>query len=330
MNNSFSGPERLQELLSSRSTSAIVLESSISLLIFFVAVPGNVLVLLVVYKTPRLRNAAGILITSLAISDLALILLEFPLTYSSIIAGRWLAGFYLCQITGYAVPFLCSASLQTMALMALDRHFRIAHPIKHRTIFSVKRTKLMLVIVWLIATTVQLPYVVNDGVYTFHPGKVICFLEFTFSAKVGIIYLILPSLVVQHFYMKVFLALRANKKRVQTLQGQSIDGLRMTTQEIKLTRTLLVTVLAFAICWTPVMITDLVDMSLGGWALPRGVYMMYTICGLASSCINPLVYGIMNKVFRREYVRLLGIHRINNPSNSIASVEPVVIMSCAV
>lgn len=330
MNKSFSGPERLQELLSSRSASAIVLESSIGLIIFLVAVPGNVLVLLVVYKTPRLRNAAGILITSLAISDLALVLLEFPLTYSSIIAGRWLAGFYLCQISGYVVPFLCSASLQTMALMALDRHFRIAHPIKHRAIFSVKRTKLMVVIVWLIATTVQLPYVANGGVYTFHPGKVICFLEFTFSAKVGIIYLILPSLIVQHYYIKVFLALRANKKRVQSLQGQSIDALRMTTQEIKLTRTLLVTVLAYAICWTPVMITDLVDMSLGGWALPRGVYMMYSICGLASSCINPLVYGIMNKVFRREYVRLLGIHRINNPSNSVASVEPVVIKSCAV
>lgn len=330
MNKSLSGLERLQQLLSSRSTSTIVLESSIGLLIFLVAVPGNMLVLLVVYRTPRLRNAAGILITSLAISDLALMLLVFPLSCSSIIAGRWLAGFYLCQISGYAVPFLCSASLQTMALMALDRHFRIGHPMKHRTIFTVKRTKLMAVIVWLIATTVQLPYVANGGVYTFHPGKTICFVDFTFLANLGFVYLVLPSVVVQHFYMKVFSALRANKKRVQALHGQSVDALRMTTQEIKLTRTLLVTVLAYAICWTPVMITDLVDMTRGGWTLPHGVYMMYSFCGLASACINPLVYGIMNKAFRREYFRLLGLHRITNPSNSIASVEPVVIMSCAV
>lgn len=319
MNQSSSGPERLAHLLKSRSTSIIVLESSIALLIFLVAVPGNVLVLLVVYKTPRLRNAAGILITSLAISDIVLLLFEFP-TFSAMITGRWLGGFYLCQITGYAVPFLCSASVQTMALMALDRHFRIAHPVRHRTIFSVKRTKLMALLVWLTASTVQLPYVANGGVYTFHPGKGICFVEFTLLANVGIIYLVLPSIVVQHFYMKVFLALRANRKRVQTLQGSTSEHLRMTTQEVKLTRTLLVTVLAYAICWTPVMITDLVDMALGGWALPRGVYLLYSTCGLASSCINPLVYGIMNKVFRKEYIRLLGLRNTKNCSHFIASV----------
>ena len=285
------------------------------------AVPGNALVLLVVYKTPRLRNAAGILITSLAISDLSLMLLVFPLTFSAMITGRWLGGFYLCQISGYTVPFLCSASLQTMALMALDRHFRIAHPIKHRTIFSVKRTKLMAVFVWLVASTVQLPYVANGGVYAFHPGKVICFVEFSFLAKLGIVHLVLPSLVVQHFYMKVFLALRANKKRVKTLQGQSSDAFRMTAQEVKLTRSLLVTVLAYAICWTPVMVIDFVEMAHGGWALSHGVYMMYTTCGLASACINPLVYGIMNRVFRVEYMRLLGIRTLNISNTSVASVE---------
>ena len=273
MNESLSEEGRLQNLFSSRSTFSIVLESSIALLIFLVAVPGNALVLLVVYKTPRLRNAAGILITSLAISDLSLMLLLFPLTFSVMVTGRWLGGFYLCQISGYAVPFLCSASVQTMALMALDRHFRITRPVRHRTIFSVKRTKLMALFVWLAASTVQLPYVATGGVYTFHPGKGICFAEFTLAAKVGIVYLVLPSIVVQHFYMKVFLALRDNKKRVQTLQGLTNDSLRMTTQEIKLTRTLLVTVLAYAICWTPVMITCRLG-GHGSWWMgssPRGL-----------------------------------------------------------
>ena len=321
MNESLSEEGRLQHLLSSRSIFSIVLESSIALLIFLVAVPGNALVLLVVYKTPRLRNAAGILITSLAISDLSLMLLLFPLTFSVMITGRWLGGFYLCQISGYAVPFLCSGSLQTMALMALDRHFRIAHPIKHRIVFNVKRTKLMVVLVWLVASTVQLPYVANGGVYTFHPGKVICFVDFSFLAKLGIVYLVLPSLVIQHFYMKVFLALRANKKRVKTLDRQSRDTFRMTAQEVRLTRTLLVTVLAYAICWTPVMIIDFVEMARGGWVLSRGAYMMYITCGMASACINPLVYGFMNRVFRAEYMRLLGIRTLNISNSSVASIE---------
>lgn len=179
----------------------------------------------------------------------------------------------------------------------------------------------MVVLVWLAASTVQLPYVANGGVYTFHPGKVICFVDFSFLAKLGIVYLVLPSLVVQHFYMKVFVALRANKKRVKTLDRQSRDTFRMTAQEVRLTRTLLVTVLAYAICWTPVMIIDFVEMARGGWVLPRGTYMMYFTCGLASACINPLVYGFMNRVFRAEYMRLLGIRTLNISNSSVASIE---------
>lgn len=321
MNKTLFRQERLQHLLSSRSTSEIVLESSIGAIISVIGLSGNVLVLLVVYKTPRLRNSAGILIMSLAISDLAMMVLQFPLVFSSVIAGRWIGGFYLCQISGYSVAFLASASVQTMALMALDRHFRIAHPIKHRALFSVRRTKAMVVSLWLFSSTVQIPYVATGGVYTFHAGKCICFVDFSFLGMLGIAYIVIPSFVVQHFYVKVFLALRAHNNHVESLQSQSSDSLRMTTQEIKLTRTLLVTVLAYAICWAPVIITDLVDLARGGWAHPRGVYVMYTACGLASSCINPLVYGIMNKSFRREYIRLLGLFKSKNPGSSVGSVE---------
>ena len=310
-----SGLERLQQLLSSRNTSIIILESSISVIMFLLAFTGNLLVLLVVYKTPRLRNAAGIFITSLAISDIAVVMLGCPLNTSALIAGRWVAGFFLCQISGYSVPFFASASLQTMALMALDRFYRISNPIKHRTTFTVKRSKTMAVLVWLVASTVNFPYVATGEMYTFHPGKGICFVNFSLSASTGITYLVLPSMILSHFYMKVFQALRANKRRVKNLEIPGNGSHRLTLQEIKLTRTLLVTVVGFAICWTPVLIIDIVDISLGGWALPREVYMLYSFCGITSACINPLIYGAMNRVFRQEYIRLLGLTRFTKSTH---------------
>lgn len=108
---------------------------------------------------------------------------------------------------------------------------------------------------------------------------------------------------------------------VKSLQSQNIDTLRMTTQEIKLIKTILVTVLAYAIFRAPVIITDLVDQVRGGWAHPRGFYVIYTVCGIASSCINPVVYGIMNKSFRGEYIRLLGLNKTKNFDSSLASVK---------
>ena len=58
-------------------------------------------------------------------------------------------------------------------------------------------------------------------------------------------------MIMSHFYMKVFQALRGNKRRVKNLEIPGNDSHRLTLQEIKLTRTLLVTVVGFAICWTP-------------------------------------------------------------------------------
>ena len=132
MNDTLSGKRRLQLLLSLRSSSEIVLETSTGSILAAVGLYGNVLVLIVVYKTPRLRNSAGILIRSLAISELAMEVLQIPLFLSSHIAGRWLGGFHLYQVSGYSVAFLVCMSLQTMALMALDRHFCIAYPLRHR------------------------------------------------------------------------------------------------------------------------------------------------------------------------------------------------------
>lgn len=54
MNDTLSGKRRLQLLLSLRSSSEIVLETSTGSILAAVGLYGSVLVLIVVYKTPRL------------------------------------------------------------------------------------------------------------------------------------------------------------------------------------------------------------------------------------------------------------------------------------
>ena len=77
-----------------------------------------------------------------------------------------------------------------------------------------KRTKAMTVALWLFSSTVQLPYVANGGVYAFHPGKYICFVDSSPLAIISIAYIVIPSVVVQNFYLKVYLALRTRNHRV--------------------------------------------------------------------------------------------------------------------
>lgn len=86
----------------------------------------------------------------------------------------------------------------------------------------------------------------------------------------------------------------------------------ISPEEVRLTRTLFVTVLGYLICWTPVVMIDFVEMGVGDWSLSRGVYFFYTNIGLISSSLNPIIYGVLNKTFRQEYKRIFCFKKLSN------------------
>ena len=263
---------------------------------------GNLLVLYVVYKSARLRNVPGLFIASLALSDIAMISLATPPSLVAIIRGRWTAGFVVCQFQGFVVITTVAASLQTMALMSVDRYFRVVHPIKHRILFTMPRARLMAASVWILATMYPVPYLASGRQYIFHPGKFFCFHEAKSSLVADSIYIcICISLPVLLFcYVNVFRHLRLNAKRVQVWCTERTTS----TEDAKLTRTLFATLLGYLICWTPVLIIDFVEKGVGEWSLPRGVYVIYNEVGLTSSSLNPIIYGVLNRTFRQEYKKI--------------------------
>ena len=309
---------RLAESLRSRDTFQVVLESLIYSSICVSGFIGNLLVIYVVYKSARLRNVPGLFIASLALSDIAIISLATPPSSVAIIRGRWTAGFVICQFQGFVVIATVAASLQTMALMSVDRYFRVVYPIKHRIFFTMPRARLMAASVWILAAMYPVPYLASGRQYIFHPGKFFCFHEAKSSLVADSIYIcICISLAVFSFcYINVFRHLRLNAKRVQVWCANDTEH-RTTTEDAKLTRTLFATLLGYLICWTPVLIIDFVEKGVGEWSLPRGVYVMYNDVGLTSSSLNPIIYGALNRTFRREYKKIFCFRKsLNRDQNS--------------
>ncbi|KAL9981031.1 hypothetical protein ACROYT_G009685 [Oculina patagonica] len=154
---------RLAESLRSRSTFQVVLDCLIHGSISSTALIGNLFVLYVVYKSPRLRNVPGLFVVSLALSDIAMATLVTPQSFAALIAGRWISGFALCQLQGYVVITTVAASLQTMAVMSIDRYFRVVRPTKHRTLFTMQRARLMTASVWLLSLLYPNAAMTNTG-----------------------------------------------------------------------------------------------------------------------------------------------------------------------
>jgi len=238
-------------------------------------------------------------IASLAFSDTATIALATPPSFASLIAGRWTCGFIACQLQGFVVIASVAASLQIMALMSIDRYFRVVQPMKHRIFFTMPRARLMTASVWILSLMYPVPYRASDRKHIFHPGKFFCFHEADSSFTADVIYIcIFISLAVLSFcYFKVFRHLRLDTRRVKNLRGASVatdDNTRHISQEeIRLTGSLFVTVLAYLICWTPVLIVDFVETGVGDWSLSHGVYVMYTTIGTTSSSLNPIMESLI-------------------------------------
>ena len=77
-------------------------------------------------------------------------------------------------------------------------------------------------------------------------------------------------------------------------------------------------VVFFSLCWTPVLLIDIVDTILGRWTFPREAYVAYTFLANISSALNPLIYGVLNKNFRNDYIKVLSCRYCC----SQAAVEP--------
>ena len=164
------------------------------------------------------------------------------------------------------------------------------------------------------ALITPLTYTAAGKDYIFQPGKFLCYFEPKFSLFIVPfhIFIGISMVVLIACYICVFKALKVHERTVaNNLRNGNTRQVTLSLEDIKITRVLFATVVGFIICWTPVLVLDIVDNFLGtGWELPRETYYMYTIFGLTSSAINPIVYGVLNPSYRRAYMRLCGLRRL--------------------
>ena len=184
----------------------------------------------------------------------------------------------------------------------------------YRVIFTSTKAKLIVLGGWIAALSTPLTYTAAGKDYVFQPGKFYCFFESTFSLLVLPLYIFIgiSMVILTVCYLRVFKALKIHERTVaKNLRNGNTRKVSLSIEDIKVTKILFATVVGFIFCWTPILVLDVVDSFLGsGWELTRETYYMYTIFGISSSAINPIIYGVMNPSYRRAYLKLFGIHRV--------------------
>ena len=332
--------EVFAQQLKSRTTVVQMVESFFLLMINLASFLGNLLLGIAVIKNPNLRRTIpNMYIISLAVSDFLMSLLGIPFSVASLITGKWPFNNLTCQIQGFWILFMCAVSLQTLAVTAVNRYFLVVRSRGlYQKIFNMKKTKITIAILWIMALFAPLPYVVAGHEFFFHTGKVFCAhnaesLYEGYGAYLVLVYVAIPLIIILTCYTRVFIAVRKHnlnfRPRIRSngKSGKNSSNSCLSVEEVNVTYILLVVVIGFLTCWTPVLVIDMIDFINGDWKLKRQVYVGYTCLASASSSLNPIIYGVMNRTFRSEYLKIFAVVKSWNfsttPTNSDYENEPV-------
>ena len=245
--------------LESRSTALKVVEAGAMIALNIAWLLGNILVCLSVYRNNRLRTTTNLYIIALAVSDLIAATLVMPPATGVLITGRWPFGETACQIHAYFSLFAVYVSPVTMGLTALNRYTRICKSDQqYNLFFSKKKSRIFLGSAWtFVALYILIPRVTGLQDFHFVPSYAAClnrhlsnFGKMVHYFVVLGLFFVLPLAVTIFSYRKVL-------KKIQEHNTGTAQSLRInnnetvTSNEIRLSKSLFVVVFAFMLCWVP-------------------------------------------------------------------------------
>lgn len=309
--------EKLTHELLHRETSIVVIETLICVVITGASVVGNVLVMVALYRNSRLRRPSNLYIGSLAVSDILLSSVAMPFTCISAIAGRWIFGEAICWLQAALATMLGTTSLVTMALIAANRLLKVVYPNTHRRLVSVKTILFSIVVAWCFTGAIPLSFYITGVRNVFHPGHIVCLFDFSSAsyaliATIAVFDAFLPYQIIFICYFKVWRFVRSHRFQMSSSHDH------VNVEEVKLNRLLAVIVLSFTICFTPFLVVILIESFSQEFSLPRQVYFFSTVMIGTASCVNPVIYGVLNREFRREFYL---IFRIRGRGARIGTME---------
>ena len=301
--------EELVKQLRFRPKSLVFVETVLLVCINVAALFGNLFVCWAVYKNQRLRTIVNIFIVALAMSDILMATLSMPCSCVVLATERWVFGEEFCQfqLKGFSIFVLALLSVQIMSATAINRYFNVVKPTFYRSskYFTVRFT-IYTILLTVVLVSVSAGLLCTWSRFEPHPGKLFCFPRFNsqrdeigYIAFLDVCFLSLPISILSFCYIQIFRAVRAHKRTATTLT-------QLDVSELKINKVLLATVVTFTICWAPVIVIDLIGaISSHSVNIPRQVFLMNIHLGYSSSSVNPFIYGLMNRAFRREFQKIL-------------------------
>ena len=297
--------------LARRSTPVKITEAAILVCLIILAFVGNVLVCVTVFKSARLRTIPYMLITNLAVSDILMAIVCMPVSLHVLISGKWPFSSSVCDMHGFFIFTFGIVSQVNMSVIAVNRYFALCRPFQCKAIFTKINVLSMIAILWILPSVASVPPLVGWGYYAFHPGKALCSYPFhvnlIYAMTIRILFIAFPMGLIVFSYTRCILAIKSSNRQMREMSDDpsSVGQESRKAREVRATWTMLFSTLGFSMCWLPVSVIDFIETSRGGENLPRQAFMLNGFLIFLSSTINPFIYWLSNRDFRKAFRQVI-------------------------
>ncbi|KAF3686244.1 Atypical chemokine receptor 3 C-X-C chemokine receptor type 7 [Channa argus] len=267
---------------------------------FLIGAPGNLLMIWTILRHVKQRSHTVVLILHLAIADL-LAVITLPLWIYALAKSKEFKG-NSCKVLVYIIKVCMFSSIFFITLMSVERFLAICHPFGWMRWKTKSAMNKCLVVLWLLAFVLGLPFAVAPNSKQFNQ----CFFIEFHSVGTAIIFLCLDTL--GGFIVPFVILIICYCRVAATLKKMSFNSKQKSMILVY------AVVTAFTVCWLPYRIIHIIHfVCIYGQQSEKNtkcpvdsiVYVAGALCFISSS-VNPVLYAF----FARNVQGSLGESRL--------------------
>ncbi|KAM8900565.1 melatonin receptor type 1B-B isoform 1-T1 [Spinachia spinachia] len=291
---------------SARPAWVIALLASVLIFTTVVDVLGNLLVIISVFRNRKLRNSGNVFVVSLAFADLVVAFYPYPLVLYALFHDGWALGNTQCMVSGFLMGLSVIGSIFNITGIAVNRYCYICHSFSYSRLYSFRNTLMFVALIWLLTVVAIIPNFFV-GSLRYDPRVYSCTfaqnVSSSYTVTVVVVHFLVPIAVVTFCYLRIWVLVIKVRRKVKTDESP-----RLRPSDLRNFITMFVVFVLFAICWAPLNLIGLavaIDPSRVAPQIPEWLFVVSYFMAYFNSCLNAVIYGLLNRNFRNEYKRIV-------------------------
>ncbi|XP_022799384.1 neuropeptide Y receptor type 6-like [Stylophora pistillata] len=296
---------------------------ALQIVVFLVGTVGNVLVCIIASRKRNLKIVGNRFILNLALADLGVLFISFPMWISKEFGISWPFGEFLCKTFQPFTDIFYGVGIGCITAIALHRYRMLVHCMKPQ--MNVQKAKRVLFFIWLLSffiVVMPLFFVMELRKKPF-TGKQYCepswptkLAQQMYHTTIAISFYFAPLVIISLTYIRIRTKLKDSIRKHDSYRRSSFkadetmsrkETASRIMQNRRALRLLAPVVVVFAVCMAPFIFLHLVAsfIRIKGSIHTAIAFRFFALLLVTNASANPIIYSVMNSDFRRDFKQLL-------------------------